>query len=141
MMVVVFMTVLNPVMNCSLIFGHFLAPAMGATGAAIGTALSLSIGVVVNCVLVRSCFPNDGFLSMMPGRPLLLRISQLSLPINITRFFLGAGYVIFLRFMGEVGTAELAATSVLVRATMVLDIMSTSLGMAAATLVSRTVGE
>ena len=141
MLIVLFMTCINTILNYALIFGHFGAPALGATGAAISTAVSLYLGVTINCVILHSCFRNDGFLNTKPGRSLVLRIFQLGLPINITRFFLGAGYVVFLRFMGQVGTAELAAANVLVRVTMVLSIVATSLGMASATLVSRTVGE
>jgi Na+-driven multidrug efflux pump len=70
-----------------------------------------------------------------------MRIVRLGLPINVAAFFFASGYVVFLRMVGQVGTAELAAANVLVRVTMVLSILATSLGRASATLVSRTVGE
>jgi MATE family multidrug resistance protein len=141
MLIVLFMNSLNIVMNYALIFGHLGAPRLGAKGATISTALSLYVGVILNCVMVRRRFRNNGFLTMRPPKSLVMRITQLGLPINVTRFFMGAGYVIFLRFVGQVGTAELAATNVLVRVTLMLEIFATSLGMAAATLVSKTVGE
>jgi putative MATE family efflux protein len=141
MLVILFMTCLNTLLNYTLIFGHFGAPALGPTGAAISTTVSLYVGVIINCLIVHFRFRNEGFLSAKPGRSLVVRISQMGLPINITRFFFGAGYVVFLWLIGQMGTAELAAANVLVRVTMILAILATSLGMAAATLVSRTVGE
>jgi putative MATE family efflux protein len=141
MLIVLFMNCLNTLLNYALIFGHFGAPALGATGAAISTVLSLYVGVIIHCVIVYSRFRNDGFLSANPGRSLVVSISRLGLPINITAFFFGIGYVVFLWLMGQVGTAELAAANVLVRITMVLEVLASSLGMASATLVSRTVGE
>jgi MATE family multidrug resistance protein len=141
MLVILFMNCLNTLLNYALIFGHFGAPALGATGAAISTVVSLYVGVVIHCVIVYFRFPNEGFLSANPGRPLVARISRLGLPINITAFFFGIGYVVFLWLVGQVGTAELAAANVLVRITMILVVLASSLGMASATLVSRTIGE
>jgi multidrug resistance protein, MATE family len=141
MLIILFMNCLNTILNYALIFGHFGAPALGARGAAISTVFSLYVGVIVQCVIVYFYFPNDGFLSMSPGRALVMRISRLGLPINITSFFFGIGYVVFLWLIGQVGTAELAAANVLVRITMILVVIGSSLGMASATLVSRTIGE
>jgi multidrug resistance protein, MATE family len=139
--IVFFMTSLNAFLNYMLIFGHFGAPAMGATGAAISTAISLYAGVVINCLIVYFRFRNDGFLTAKPERSLVMRIIRLGLPINVAAFFGASGYVIFLKMVGQVGTAELAGANVLVRVTMILNIVAISIGMATATLVSRTVGE
>ncbi|HET8887714.1 MAG TPA: MATE family efflux transporter [Candidatus Angelobacter sp.] len=141
MLVVLFMTSLNTLLNYALIFGHFGAPALGATGAAISTVVSLYLGAIVHCLILHFFFRNDGFLSARPERALVMRIVRLGLPVNVAAFFFASGYVVFLRMVGQVGTAELAAANVLVRVTMVLGILSTSLGRASATLVSRTVGE
>ena len=140
-LIVFFMTFSNALLNYILIFGHFGAPALGATGAAIGTALSLYVGVIINCVIFHLRFRNDGFLSARPGWSLITRIAEIGLPINIAQFFFASGYVIFLRMVGQVGTSELAAANVLVRITMILNILAQSLGRASATLVSKTVGE
>jgi multidrug resistance protein, MATE family len=63
------------------------------------------------------------------------------LPINVAAFFGASGYVIFLKMVGQVGTAELAGANVLVRVTMILNVVAISIGMATATLVCRTIGE
>src|SRR5580765_7857894 len=141
MSVVLFMTCLNTLLNYIFIFGHFGAPALGATGSAISTVFSLYAGVIIHCLILQFSFRGDGFLSAKPGRGLVMRIVRLGLPINVAAFFFASGYVVFLRMVGQIGTAELAAANVLVRITMVLGIVSTSLGRASATLVSRTIGE
>jgi MATE family multidrug resistance protein len=141
MSVVLFMTCLNTLLNYIFIFGHFGAPALGATGSAISTVVSLYVGVIIHCLILRFRFQDDGFLSAKPERGLVMRIVRLGLPINVAAFFFASGYVVFLRMVGQVGTTELAAANVLVRITMVLSILATSLGRASATLVSRTVGE
>lgn len=141
MLIVIFINCLNIFLNYALIFGHFSMPALGASGAAISTVTSLYVGVVINCLILRFRFRNDGFLSAMPKRPLVMRIAQLTLPVNITQFFFVSGYLVFLWLIGQVGTAELAVASVLIRMTMVLAIVAISIGMASATVVSRTVGE
>lgn len=141
MRIVLFMNVLNCIGNYALIYGNLGAPRLGATGAAIATAGSLWVGVVVNCVLVRFHYRKEGFLTAGPVKPLLSRIMQVGAPATIQEFLYSAGYVTFLWIVGQVGTAELAAASVLVRITLVLLFLAMSLGSASATLVSKSIGE
>jgi len=70
-----------------------------------------------------------------------VRIFKVGLPGTMQEFFFSAGYIVFYWMIGQVGTAELAATNVQVRISMVFAILSMSLGSASATLVSKTVGE
>src|SRR5262249_2362196 len=127
--------------NYVLIPGRFGAPALGATGAAISTAVSLYVGVIVNFAIAYRHFRKDGFLTVMPEKSLLVRIFKLGLPATMQEFFFSAGYIAFYWMIGQVGTAELAATNVQVRISLVFSILSMSLGSASATLVSKTVGE
>jgi MATE family multidrug resistance protein len=137
----ILMDCLNVIVNYVLIFGHFGAPALGATGAAIGTVSSLYVGVIVNFGIAYFRFRKDGFLNAKPGAPLLARIFKLGLPATLQTLFYSAGYVVFFWLIGQVGTTELAAASVLVRIAEVLLLLALSLGSASATLVSKTVGE
>jgi MATE family multidrug resistance protein len=59
----------------------------------------------------------------------------------LQELFFSAGYIVFYWMIGQVGTAELAATNVQVRISLVLSILSMSLGSASATLVAKTAGE
>jgi putative MATE family efflux protein len=141
MTIVLCMTCLNILLNYALIFGHFGAPAMGALGAAIGTVSSLYIGVIANFAIARFNLAKEGFLKARPEKELLGRIFKMGIPSTMQEFFFSLGSVVLLGMIGKVGTSELAAATPLIRIMMVLTLLSVSLGMASATLVSKTVGE
>jgi multidrug resistance protein, MATE family len=141
MAIIFFMICLNIVGNYILIFGKLGAPALGATGAAISTVVSLYVGAIINFALVYFRFRKEGFLSAWPQRSLLARVFKMGLPLTMQEFFHSAGYITFFWIVGQVGTAELAAANVLVRITIVLILLAMSLATASATLVSKTVGE
>jgi putative MATE family efflux protein len=140
MTIVFFMACLNVLINYVLIFGRFGAPALGATGAAIGTTVSLYAGILANFAFAYARFRGDGFLTARPQKALVKRIFKIGVPAAMQQFFFAAGYVVYLKLVGQVGTAELAAGNVLVRISMVLLILATAVGMASATLVSRSLG-
>jgi multidrug resistance protein, MATE family len=141
MAIIFFMICLNIVGNYILIFGKLGAPALGATGAAISTVVSLYVGAIINFALVYFRFRKEGFLSAWPQRSLMARVFKMGLPLTMQEFFHSAGYITFFWMVGQVGTAELAAANVLVRITIVLILLAMSLATASATLVSKTVGE
>jgi putative efflux protein, MATE family len=141
MAIIFFMICLNIVGNYILIFGKLGAPALGATGAAISTVVSLYVGAIINFALVYFRFRKEGFLSAWPQRSILARVFKMGLPLTMQEFFHSAGYITFFWIVGQVGTAELAAANVLVRVTIVLILLAMSLATASATLVSKTVGE
>lgn len=139
--IVLFMNILNFCGNYVLIQGRFGAPALGATGAAISTALSLYAGVIVSFVLTWTWYRHEGFLTARPDKKLLVRIFTLGIPATMQEFLFSGGYLVFFWLVGQIGTQELAALNVLVRISLVLSILSMALGSASATLVSRTIGE
>jgi MATE family multidrug resistance protein len=141
MMIVLFANILNFLGNYVLITGRFGAPALGATGAAISTAVSVHVAVLVHFAVTWSRYRDEGFLRAKPKKLLLTRIFQLGMPATIQEFFRSAGYIAFYWMIGKIGTAELAATNVQVRMTFMLAILSMALGNASATLVGRTIGE
>lgn len=140
MLIVLFMNCMNIAVNYAFIFGHWGAPAMGATGAAIGTVSALYAGVLINFVVVTWRFRKDGFLTARPEGSILTRILKMAMPANMQEFFFSAGYIVFYFIVGRIGTTELAVTNVLVRVSIMLLIVAASLGMASATLVSKAVG-
>jgi MATE family multidrug resistance protein len=141
MLVVLFMNFLNILINYVLIFGHFGAPALGAEGAAIGTAVAVHAGVIIFFVLTYRHGREHGFLFARPDSGLLKRVLEMGVPATMQGFMWSAGYIVFLWMVGKVGTSDLAAANVLVRVTMLLVLLAMSLGTASATLVARTVGE
>ncbi|HEX6160863.1 MAG TPA: MATE family efflux transporter [Thermoanaerobaculia bacterium] len=141
MAIVFAMVLMNVGVNYALIFGNLGFPALGATGAAIGTVVALYAGLLVNFGIAWVQYRHEGFLKAKPEPALLKRIFRISIPPAMQQFFFSAGYVVYLWLVGQVGTAELAAANVLVRISLVLLILATAVGMASATLVSRTLGE
>lgn len=141
MLITLFTDCLNVVLNYILIFGHLGAPALGATGAALSTTVSLYMGVVINFAITYFRFQNEGFLKGRPSWSLLASTLKLALPATFQAFFLDAGYLVFFYMLGRVGTAELAAGNVLTRMMLILLLLAMALGNASATLVSKTLGE
>ncbi|TXI95779.1 MAG: MATE family efflux transporter [Burkholderiaceae bacterium] len=141
MAIALLMNCLNILLNYIFIFGNFGAPVLGAQGAAVGTVISLYAGVLINTVIAYKHSSSDGFITAKPDMSLLSRIQKMSVPAAMQEFFFSAGYITFFWMVGQVGTRELAAASVLVRVTMVMVLIAMALGMASATLVSRTLGE
>ncbi len=140
MAIVLFMNCVNVVLNYALIFGHFGAPALGATGAAIATVVAIYAGVLANLVVNAAQFGGHA-LAARPDLPLMGRIFKLGVFSTMQEFFFSLGFVVLFWMIGQVGTQELAAANVLVRTTIVLTLLALSLGMASATLVSKAVGE
>jgi MATE family multidrug resistance protein len=141
MLIILVMDVVNIAVNYVLIFGRFGAPALGVTGAGIGTVSGLCVGLVSHFAIASYRHRRDGFLTARPDRSLLARIYKLAMPANMQEFFFSAGYIAFFWIVGQVGTAELAAMNVQVRVAIMMLIVAAALGQTSATLVSRTVGE
>jgi len=141
MSVVLFTCVINVLFNYALIYGNWGMPAMGIRGAALGTVLALYTAVIVHAAVAWLQNRKDGFLSVKPTQAIFTRILKIGMPAGMQEFFFSAGYIIFFWMVGQVGTQELAAANVLIRITMVMVFLAMALGMASATLVSRTVGE
>jgi MATE family multidrug resistance protein len=139
--IVVFINCLNFFGDWVLITGRLGFPALGAPGAALSTACSMYVGVVLNFILTTYHYRKEGFLTARPTKNLLGRILKIGIPATMQEFFFSLGYVVLFWLVGQVGTKELAALNVVTRVALMLSILSMALGSAAATLVSRTVGE
>jgi putative MATE family efflux protein len=142
MWIVLLMNVLHIAVNYVFIFGRFGVPAMGTTGAAFGSVSSLYAACLLNFVIVFLLHPRaDGFLTARPDKGTLKRIIKLSMPATTQEIFYSGGYILLFFMVGRVGTSELAVMNVQLRTSMILLTVAASLGMASATLVSRTLGE
>lgn len=134
------MHAVNIALNWLLIFGHLGLPALGATGAGIGSAIATFAGAAMYLAQgVRMARPN-GFLAGLPTRETVLRMLQLSVPAGIQQFFFAAGMTALFWIIGRIGTAELAASSVLVHLLLVAILPGIGFGMASATLVGQALG-
>ncbi len=134
------MHVANVAISYVLIFGEFGAPAMGATGAAVGTTASVFIGTAYYFLLGLSHARESGFLRGMPDRKTITSMLRLSIPSGLQSLFFAAGLSALFMIVDRIGTLEVAAMNVLITVTMVAFLPGLGLGLAAATLVGQALG-
>ena len=130
----------NIILNWALIFGHFGLPALGVAGAGIGSAIATFIGSALYLFQGWKLARANGFLRGLPDRATMLAMLRLSVPTGIQQFFFAAGLTAFFWILAKVGTAELAASNVLVQLLLVAILPGLGSGMAAASLVSQALG-
>jgi MATE family multidrug resistance protein len=130
----------NIALNWALIFGHFGLPALGVAGAGIGSAIATYIGSALYFIQGWRIARSNGFLRGLPDRATILTMLRLSVPTGIQQFFFASGLTAFFWILGRVGTAELAASNVLVQLLLIAILPGLGSGMAAASLVSQALG-
>lgn len=136
----VLMHVCNIAISWVLIFGHFGFPALGTLGAGIGTAASTVIGTGYYVAQGLTMARDNGFMRGLPDKQTLLTMVRVSLPATIQQLLFAAGFTTMFWIIGNVGTVELAAASVLLNVTLVALLPGMGLGMAAAALVGQALG-
>jgi multidrug resistance protein, MATE family len=140
MRTIILMHVVNISLNYILIFGHFGAPEMGASGAALGTAISTLFGTAIYFVLGIRKAGEAGFLRCRPTRQLIRKLLRLSVPTGVQQTFFAAGLSMLFYIVGQVGTVELAAANVLINVLLVGILPGIALGLAATSLVGQALG-
>jgi putative MATE family efflux protein len=136
----VIMHACNIFLNWVLIFGHFGLPALGAFGAGIGTSISTFIGTGIYIYLALRHARGTGFMRRIADRKTMTSMLRLSVPAGTQSFFFAAGMTTFFWIIGRIGTAELAASNVLVQLLLVAILPGVGFGLAAASLVGQALG-
>ena len=140
MVTLLIMHTCNIAMNYVLIFGKFGFPELGVTGAAIGTAGSTAIGAGIYIFLGFKYSRGEGFCKKTPSCKDIKQIVRLSIPSGIQQLFFSAGMTMMYWIIAQIGTAELAAASVLMNITLIAFLPGMGLGLAASTLVGQALG-
>lgn len=140
MRTLIIMHVADVILSCMFVFGWFGIPAMGATGSGLGTTLSLYLGTALYTWQAWQIARSKGFLKTLPDRATLGTMLKISIPSGIQQLFFSAGMTVFFWIMGKVGTAELAASNVLVNLLLVAILPGMAFGMTAASLVGQALG-
>lgn len=108
---------LNTGLNYILIFGHFGAPAMGVTGAAIATLISRIVEfiIVVVYALTSRRVPLRFGAIFRPGRPYLDSFLKYSTPVILNETLWGLGVTVLTAVMGHmiISTEMLAAYAIM----------------------------
>ena len=133
---------INIVLNFLLIYGHMGFPALGADGAALGTAIATTLGCL-NFIRLMIKHHNPGF-SISPkvvSRRTQANLFRLGMPGCLQTFSLALGFLLFFHIAGLVGREALAATNILINLSLVCTLVSIGLGLAVITLVGNSLGE
>ena len=131
----------NIFLNWLLIYGNWGFPAMGATGGGLATAIATYIGTGYYLILGWRYARERGFCTQWPGRALFSSILRLSVPAGVQQTFFAGGMTTFVSLVGRIGTAELAATQVLLTLVLVGILPGLGFGLAAASFVGQALGQ
>jgi len=140
MLTLIVMHACNIFFNWVFIFGNLGAPALGAEGAGLSSAIAMVIGTAVYFYLGFRFARRSGFLAGLLGRKDARTLVRLSIPTGIQQLFFSTGFVVTFWIIGRIGTAEVAAANVLINVTLVALLPGLALGMASATLVGQALG-
>jgi MATE family multidrug resistance protein len=140
MSTLIVMHVTNIVLNYLLIFGNFGFPEMGVSGAAAASAIAAVAGTLTYFVLGLRYAREGGFLRGLPDMETMMTMLRLAVPSGIQGFFFAAGMTSFSVIVGMVGTAELAATGVMINLMLVAILPAMGFGLAATSLVGQALG-
>ncbi|MFK7990488.1 MAG: MATE family efflux transporter [Sandaracinaceae bacterium] len=135
------MHVVNAVLDYALIFGELGAPEMGVDGAATASVISTWVGTVYYFLQAGARARGAGFLRAVPALSMLRTMLRTSLPAALQQFLFAAGMTVFFAFVARLGTAEVAASNVLVNVMLVAILPAIGFGLAAASLVGQALGK
>ena len=134
------MHAVNISLNWVLIYGNLGAPALGAHGAGVASAIATWVGVAYYFLLGMKHARPNGFLRGRPDGPTMRSIVKLSVPAGLTQTFFSGGLVALFWIVGQVGTPELAAATVLINVTLVALLPGLGFGLASMSLVGQALG-
>jgi MATE family, multidrug efflux pump len=134
---------LNVVLNYLLIFGKYGFPKMNVAGAALATTLSLAVGALY--ILIRAL--QDDILRRYPffcrdhvHFGVIRNTIRFALPKCGRMFFIFTSFLLFLKIIGMIGVAELAASNILLAILSFSFMPGWGIGIAGATLIGQALG-
>ncbi len=138
---IVTMHLCNIGLNWLLIFGNLGFPRLGVTGAGVASAVAFTIGSALYVVQGVRLAGESGFMRSLPDRATMTSMLRLSVPTGTQQFFFAAGMTTFFWIIGRIGTAEMAASNVLVNLLLVVILPGLGFGLAAMSLVGQALGQ
>ncbi len=130
----------NVVISYLLIYGKFGLPALGVKGAALGTLISMYLCALLNFIKVKQQTKASGLLSQWGNLSSFKRLMQLIIPDSLQQTLFALGMMLLFAMVAKMGTSAMAVAHVLMNISLVLILPGLGLGMAANTLVSKSLG-
>ena len=134
------MHILNIFLNWMFIFGNLGAPELGATGAGLGSAIATVGGALFYVGLGLIHARGHGFLRRRPSRQEIGDVFRLAAPASFMQITFAAGLMTLFWIIGQVGTEDTAAATVLVNIMLVAILPGVAFGLAAGSLVGQALG-
>lgn len=134
------MHLVNAGLDYVLIFGHFGAPELGVDGAGWANLAANWTGTAYYFLQAFGRARGNGFLRGIPSLATMGKMLRTSLPAALQQFLFAAGMTLFFVIVGRLGTAEVAASSVLQNLMLVAFLPAMGFGIAAASLVGQALG-
>ena len=125
-----------------LIFGWWISPRMGVSGAAMANVVAQGIGLFIGIKILFSVGTRIS-LSMKNFRidlPIIWRIVKIGIPASVMGMQRGLSQLILMVLMAPFGTTAVAAHTVLHRIEMIMAMISMGLGIGAGTLAGQNLG-
>ncbi len=136
----VWMHALNILFSWTLIYGKFGFPALGTSGAGIGTSLAIAVGTATYFWHAGRHARGHGFLVRRPSEEQLRSLLRLAAPTCVQQLLFASGFTMLFWIVGQVGTAEMAVANVLVNISLLAVLPGIGFGISATTLVSQALG-
>lgn len=140
MRTLIFMHTANIFLNWVFIFGNLGAPAMGATGAGVASAIATFLGTASYFYLGHYHARVGGFLHGLPDRATVATTLRLAVPAGLQQLFFAGGMTVFMAIVARIGTPELAATKVIIDLLLLGILPALGFGLAAASLAGQALG-
>ena len=133
--------ILNIGLNWALIFGKLGCPALGVKGAAIGSTLSLYVGMVLYIIVTTYKQSAMNVLSRLPTKSDLHALLKLSAPAAIDQFLFSLFLLGMFWIFGQLGTQAAAVAHVVIICVLLLFLPGVGFGMTSLSLVSEALGK
>jgi multidrug resistance protein, MATE family len=131
---------LNILLNWMLIFGHLGFPALGVKGAAMGSTISLYIGMFAYIFVTRFKKASMGVLQSFPKPSVFRSLFRLGTPSAIDQWLFSLFLLGMFWILGQIGTEAAAVGHVVIICILLLYLPGVGLGMTSLSLVSEALG-